>query len=124
MANPNLASASSVLVGNALIRLTSTSATQVVSNAASSGKAYLLDSLIVSNVDGVNACDITIDLFASATNTGTATKIAHTVTVPADSTLIVVSKENPLSMMEAQSIYATASAADDLHVIASWKELS
>jgi hypothetical protein len=124
MANPNLASASSVLVGNALIRLTSTSATQVVSNAASSGKAYLLDSLIVSNVDGTNAADITIDLFASATNTGTATKLAHTVTVPADATLIVISKENPISLMEAQSIYATASAADDLHVIASWKELS
>jgi hypothetical protein len=124
MANPNLATATSVLVGNALVRLTGTSATQVVSNAASSGKAYLLDSLIVSNVDGTNAADITIDLFASATNTGTATKIAHTVTVPADSTLIVISKENPISLMEAQSIYATASAADDLHVIASWKELS
>jgi len=124
MANPNLASASSVLVGNALIRLTSTSATQVVSNAASSGKAYLIDSLIVSNLDGTNAADITIDLFASATNTGTATKIAHTITVPADATLIVISKENPISLMEAQSIYATASAADDLHVVASWKELS
>ena len=36
MANPNLASASSVYVGNAMVRLTSTSATQVVSNAASS----------------------------------------------------------------------------------------
>ena len=124
MANPNLASATSVLVGNALIRLTSTSATQVVSNAESSGKAYLIDSLIVSNLDGANAADITIDLFASATNTGTATKIAHTITVPADATLIVISKENPLSLMEAQSIYATASAADDLHVVASWKELS
>jgi hypothetical protein len=124
MANPNLASASSVLVGNALIRLTSTSATQVVSNAASSGKAYLIDSLVVSNCDGANAADITIDLFASATNTGTATKLAHTVTVPADATLIVISKENPISLMEAQSIYATASAADDLHVVASWKELS
>jgi hypothetical protein len=124
MANPNLASATSVLVGNALIRLTSTSATQVVSNAASSGKAYLIDSLVVSNCDGVNAADITIDLFASATNTGTATKIAHTITVPADATLIVISKENPISLMEDQSIYATASAADDLHAVASWKELS
>lgn len=124
MANPNLASASNVYVGNALIRLTSTSATQVVSNAASSGKAYLIDSLVVSNLDGTNAADITIDLFASATNTGTATKLAHTITVPADATLIVISKENPISLMEAQSIYATASAADDLHVVASWKELS
>ena len=55
MANPNLASASNVYVGNAMVRLTSTSATQIVSNASSSGKAFLLDSLIVSNVDGTNA---------------------------------------------------------------------
>jgi hypothetical protein len=124
MANPNLASASNVYVANSFVRLTSTTETLIVSNAASSGKAYLLDSLIVCNVDGSNAAEITLDLFASATNTGTATKLAHTVTVPADATLIVISKENPLSLMEAQSIYATASAADDLHVIASWKELS
>lgn len=124
MANPNLASASNVYVANAMVRLTSTSATQIVTNASSSGKAFLLDSLIVSNVDGTNACDVTVDMFASATNSGTATKIAHTITVPADATLIVISKENPVALKEDQSIYATASAADDLHVVASWKELS
>lgn len=124
MANPNLNSATSVVCNNALVRLANTTETQVVSNASSSGKVYLLDSLIVANVDGTNAADITISLYAAATNSGTATKIAHTVTVPADATLIVISKENPLSLMEAQSIYATASAGNYLHVIASWKELS
>lgn len=124
MANPNLGSASNVYANNAMVRLTGTSATQIVTNAASSGKVFLLDSLVVANVDGTNAADITVDMFAAATNTGTATKIAHTVTVPADATLIVVSKENPIALKEDQSIYATASAADDLHVIASWKELS
>ena len=124
MANPNLASASSVLANNALVRLTSTSATQVVSNAASSGKVFLIDSLFVSNVDGTAAADVTIEMYAAATNSGTATKLAHTVAVPADATLVVISKENPLALKEDQSIYAVASAADDLHVVASWKELS
>jgi hypothetical protein len=124
MANPNLASASNVYVANSFVRLTSTTETLIVSNAASSGKAYLIDSIMVANVDGTNAADITLNLYAAATNTGTATKIVHTITVPADATLIVISKENSLSLMEAQSIYATASAADDLHVVASWKELS
>ena len=124
MANPNLASAANVYVANSFVRLTSTTETLIVSNAASSGKAYLIDSIMVANVDGTNAADITLNLYAAATNTGTATKIVHTITVPADATLIVISKENPISLMEAQSIYATASAADDLHVIASWKELS
>jgi hypothetical protein len=124
MANPNLASAANVYVANSFVRLTSTTETLIVSNAASSGKAYLIDSLVVSNVDGANACDITISLYAAATNTGTATKIVHTVTVPADATLIAVGKDSGICLTEAESIYAVASAGDDLHVTAYWKELS
>jgi len=124
MANPNLASASNVYVANSFVRLTSTTETLIVSNAASSGKAYLIDSIVVANVDGTNAADITLNLYAAATNTGTATKIVHTITVPADATLIAVGKDSGICLTEAESIYAVASAADDLHVIASWKELS
>ena len=124
MANPNLASAANVYVNNAFVRLTSTTETLIVSNAASSGKAYLIDSIIVANVDGTNAADITLNLYAAATNTGTATKIVHTVTVPADATLIAVGKDSGICLTEAESIYAVASAGDDLHVTAYWKELS
>lgn len=124
MANPNLASAANVYVANSFVRLTSTTETLIVSNAASSGKAYLIDSIVVANVDGTNAADITLNLYAAATNTGTATKIVHTITVPADATLIAVGKDSGICLTEAESIYAVASAADDLHVVASWKELS
>jgi len=124
MANPNLASAANVYVKNSFVRLTSTSETLIVSNAASSGKAYLIDSIIVANVDGTNAADITLNVYAAATNTGTATKLIHTVTVPADATLIAVGKDSGICLTEAESIYAVASASDDLHVTAYWKELS
>jgi len=124
MANPNLASAANVFVANSFVRLTSTTETIIVSNAASNGKAYLIASIVIANVDGTNAADITLNLYAAATNTGTATKIVHTITVPADATLIAVGKDSGICLTEAESIYAVASAADDLHVIASWKELS
>ena len=124
MANPNLASAANVYINNAFVRLDNTTETLVVANSASSGKAYLVDSIIVSNVDGASACDITLNLYAAATNTGTATKIAHTITVPADASLIVVGKDAGLCLTEAESIYAVASAGGDLHVVACWKELS
>jgi hypothetical protein len=124
MANPNLASASNVYVANSFVRLTSTTETLIVSNAASSGKAYLIDSIMVANVDGTNAADITLNLYAAATNTGTATKIVHTITVPADATLIAVGKDSGICLTEDESIYAVASAGDDLHVTAYWKELS
>ena len=124
MANPNLAAATNVYAANAQLSLTATTATLLVSNAASSGKVYLIDSIVVSNVDGVNAADISVVRFNSATNTGTAFPICSTVAVPADASLIVVGTENKINLLEDESIYVTASAADDLVVDCNWKELS
>jgi hypothetical protein len=124
MANPNLAAATNVYAANAQVSLTATTATLLVSNAASSGKVYLIDSIVVSNVDGTNAADITVVRFNSATNTGTAFPICSTVVVPADASLIVVGTENKINLLEDESIYVTASAADDLVVDCNWKELS
>jgi hypothetical protein len=124
MANPNLAAATSVYAANARLALSSTSATQLMSNAASSGKVFLIDSIVVSNVDGTNAADISVVRFNSATNTGTAFPICSTVVVPADASLIVVGTENKINLTENESIYVTASAANDLVVDCNWKELS
>jgi hypothetical protein len=124
MANPNIATATTVLANNAQISLTATTATQLITNAASSGKVFLIDSIIVANVDGTNACDVTVTRFQSATNTGTAFPIASTITVPADASIIIVGRDNPINLTENESIYVTASAANDLVVDANWKELS
>ena len=124
MANPNIASATNVVLNNAQLSLTATTATQLITNAASSGKVFLVDSIIVANVDGTNACDVTVTRFQSATNTGTAFPIASTITVPADASIIIVGKDNPINLTENESIYVTASAANDLVVDANWKELS
>jgi hypothetical protein len=124
MANPNIATATSVIANNAQVSLTATTATQLITNAASSGKVYLVDSIIVANVDGTNACDVTVTRFQSATNTGTAFPIASTITVPADASIIIVGKDNPINLTENESIYVTASVANDLVVDANWKELS
>jgi hypothetical protein len=44
--------------------------------------------------------------------------------VPAKASLIVVGKDNPINLTEAESVYVTASAANRLVVDANWKELS
>jgi hypothetical protein len=124
MANPNIVSATSIVGKINLVRLVDNTPTQVVTNAASSNKLFLIDSLTVANVDGANSCDITLQVFAAATNTGTATGLLNSVTVPSKATLIAVSKDSPLLLTENMSLYATASAANDLHVICSFKEIS
>lgn len=124
MAAPNIVNVATILGKTNVVDLTTTSATSVVSNAASSNKVFKINSLIVSNVDGTNNADITISLYSAAALGGTATQICSTVTVPADSSLIVIDKSSGIYLEEDKSIGATAGAANDLKVICSYEEIS
>jgi hypothetical protein len=124
MANPNIVNVTSILGENSSTSLTSTSATSIVSNAASSGKVLKINTLIVSNVDGTNACDITINKYSAAALGGSAFAIASTVSVPADASLIVIDKTTSIYLKENESIGATAGTANDLIVTCSWEDIS
>lgn len=122
MANPNINTATNVYANNASLSLTTTSATQLASNAASSGKVYLIDSVIVSNITGT-AATIIVAMYNSATNTGTAYEIMPTISVPANSA-VTLGKNEGLSLLENESLYCTAGTANAIKVTAFWKELS
>jgi hypothetical protein len=96
MANPNLAGVTAIYGNNSSTALSSTSATSIVSNAASSGKVFKINTIMVANVDGAAAADITINKYSAAALGGTAFPIASTISVPADATLIVVYKTTSL----------------------------
>jgi hypothetical protein len=124
MAAPNLANPTTIIGKTVTVALSGTSATQILSNAASSGKVFKVNSLYVSNVDGTNAANITIQYYSAASLGGTAFPIAFTVTVPADSTLIVIGKDTQIYLEENTSLGATASVANDLTVTASYEDIS
>lgn len=124
MANPNIVSVSAIYGNNSLTALSTTSATAIVNNAASSGKVYKINSIIVANVDGTSAADISINVYSQDDLGGTAHALASTVSVPADATLVVIDKNTSIYLKEDQSIGATASVANDLVVVASWEEIN
>ncbi len=124
MANPNIVNVTNILGRTVVTDLTTTNATLVVENTAASGKIFKINSLYVSNVDGAAAADITISLFSEDNIGGTATQIVSTVSVPADATLIVISKDSSIYLEEDKSIGATASAASDLKVVCSFEEIN
>ena len=124
MAAPNIVNVATITGKTNVVDLTSTSATSVVSNAASSGKVIKINSLIVANVDGTANADITINLYSAAALGGTATQICSTVAVPADSSLVVIDKSSGIYLEEDKSIGATAGSANDLKVICSYEEIS
>jgi len=124
MAAPNIVNVTTITGKTDQVSLTTTNATAVVSNAASSGKVFKINSLVVSNVDGTNAADITVSVYSEDDIGGTATELVSTVSVAADSSLVVIDKNTALYLEEDMSIGATASAADDLKVVVSYEEIS
>ena len=124
MSAPNIVNVATITAKSAVVNLSSTNATAVVSNAASSGKVFKINSLVVSNVDGSVAADITISYYDQDDIGGTATEIVKTVSVPQDSTLVVIDKSTSIYLEEDRSLGATASAANDLKVVCSYEELS
>lgn len=124
MAAPNIVNVTTITGKTSVVNLTTTGATSVVSNAAGSNKVFKINSLVVSNVDGTNAADITISYYSAAAIGGTATQIVSTVSVPADASLIVIDKNTYIYLEEDRSIGATAGSASDLKVVCSYEELS
>ncbi len=120
MANPNIISVASIY-GKVAGQAVTTSATAIVSNSSQSGKIFKINSLVISNVDGTNAADITATLYD---NQSTEFHIAKTISVPADATLVLISRDTQIYLEENDSIRLTASAASALEAICSWEEIS
>jgi len=124
MAAPNIVGVSTITGKTSTTSLTTTSATSIVSNAASSGKVFKINMIQIANVDGANACNITISHNSAAAGAGTNSEIVSTISVPADASLIAMDKNTAIYLEEDKSITATASAANDLKVIVSYEEIS
>ena len=124
MTAPNIVNVTTITGKTNVVSLTTTNATLVVENTAASNKVFKINSLVVSNVDGTNAADITISLYSEDNIGGTATQIVSTVSVPADASLVVIDKNTSIYLEEDKSIGATAGSASDLKVVCSYEEIS
>lgn len=127
MANPNIAAATNIVGNTSTILISSTAdpfGTALINNAASSGKVYKVNSIVVANVDGTSPANITIKIFSQDDLGGTGTAIASTIAVPADASLVVTDKTTSFYLLEDKSVGATASAANDLVVTCSWEEIN
>ena len=123
MANPNIINATSILGKTVFDVDVSNTATELLENAASSSKILKINSLIIANRDGAAAADITVTI-RNAAGATTYSFLTHTVSVPEDATLVVISKDTAIYLEEDMSIYLQASAAGDLSATCSYEEIS
>jgi hypothetical protein len=119
MTAPNIVNVTSIYgktVGAALGTATGTDILTCPTN-----KVLKINSIIVSNIDGANAADVTVYFYDASKVTRYA--LAYTISVPADSTLVVISKDTAIYLEENDQIEAGASASGDLNIVISYEEL-
>jgi hypothetical protein len=119
MANPNIVNVTNIFGKTSVLNVTTTP-TDIVVNGATSNTIIKINNLIVSNIDGSTPADITASLFRGSVEY----KVAHTVSVPADSTLLVLEKGTSIYLEEGDSLRLTASANSDLQAVCSYEVIS
>jgi hypothetical protein len=118
MANPNLFSATSIVGKTDALALATTSVT-ITTNAAASGKVFKVNTLTVCCVSQADA-GVSVWL-ARGTNSF---HLAKGMSVPGGGTLAIVGRENPLYVLEGDSLAASAVAVASAEAICSYEEIS
>tara|TARA_R110001606_G_scaffold134819_2_gene271513 strand:- start:2255 stop:2647 length:393 start_codon:yes stop_codon:yes gene_type:complete len=128
MANPNIVDVVSILGANAGWNLSATLDATLMTVA--SDVIVKVNRISVANVDGSSAANV--NLFVDGMGSGTtgvtttgadsAVYLAKTISVPADSTLVV--SNTPIYLMEGDVLKGGASAAGDLDLFISFEVLN
>ena len=116
MAAPNLVNVTTI-TGKTSVQAIGTSATAIVSNAASSNQVFKINSLYISSVAASNVT-VTVDLFRSST----AYKITFGLIVPPGATVDVFTTS--IYLEEGDSLRLTASVGSSLEGVCSYEVIS
>jgi len=117
MANPNIVNVATINGKTDVFALTTTETNLVT---ATANTVFKINSIMVSNIDGTNAADVTIKYNDGSNDRA----IASTISVPADATLVVVDKNTAIYLEEGDNIEAGAGANSDATITISYEELS
>lgn len=124
MAAPNIVNVANITgVTTFVSNISNTTASVIVSNAASSNQVYKLNTLMAANTTGSSA-NITVKIFNAAAGAGTSVSIASTISVPSGSTLAIIGKDTPLYLEENRSVGAIAGTANAIDIVASYEVIS
>ena len=119
MSAPNIVNVTSI-VGKTAVQAVGTSAGTIAINSAASNKVFKVNDLTISNVDGTNTVDITVDIYRSST----AYRLAYQISVPPKSTLVVIGKDSPIYLEEGDALRCTANYASRAEAVCSYEEIS
>lgn len=123
MAAPNLIAATIINGKTGGVNLATTSATSVISNAATSGKCLKVNILNIAN-NSATAANVTVSYYNAADIGGTAFIILGTAPIPPYSTLTVIDKSTQYYLEENSSLGVTAGTSGVLSATYSYEDIS
>lgn len=94
----------------------------LLNNPSGSGRTYKIIAIIAANIDGTNACIVTVSRYSAASLGGTEFPIANEISVPADASLIVADATTPIMLPPNTSLGATAGAINAITMTVTYQE--
>ncbi|NBR24970.1 MAG: hypothetical protein EBU08_14590 [Micrococcales bacterium] len=118
MANPNIVGVTTI-TGNTAVSNVTTIFSNVITNSSGSNSVIKLNNIIVSNYSA-STISASIKLNRSATDY----YLAGGISIPANSTLVVVGKDTGIYMLEGDVLQANVSSNVSASLIASFESIS
>lgn len=119
MSAPNIVFVSDIRLVTDYANVTTTTSV-ITENPTDSDQVYKINSIVVSNIDGTNDGTVRVELFRGST----AYYLAYDVSVDAETSFVVMSKDNSFYLIEGDQIRCSASADNDFTIMCSYEIIS
>ena len=122
MAAPNIVGVTTILGITTASQLT-TSPVSILSNAASSGRVFKINTILAANETAATA-SVTVRYNDNAAGAGTTFALANGIDISAKSSLVVLDKASSIYLEENRSITALSGTASAIDLIISYESIS
>lgn len=119
MPAPNIVNVTNI-TGKTTYLAATTAPQDLLVNAALSAKVLKVNNVTAANVNGSAAAQVTLYVTRNATEY----RIASTIFVPANSSLVVISKDAAIYLEEGDTLKVFASANNYLHITCSYESIA
>lgn len=118
---PNLKNPTTITGKTARIILPTTNITTVtgLANLTNSGKVLKINSIFAANINGSSSVDVSISIYNGSVDN----YIASTISVPADATQIISTKETYFYLEEGDTLRAAAGLANAISIVVGYEEI-
>ena len=123
MANPNMVNVASIYGSTTYLVPTTNTATAWTALTPAAGTVNKVGSIVATNVTA-SAANITVSINNATGGGGTAYRLAWQISVPGNSSLIVVDKSTSIYVGEAQSIVVTSGTTNSIEMVATYEAIS